>query len=341
MKINHIEIQNFRGFEQFGCELSDRPLIVGQNGSGKTSLMAALAIGAGSLFLGFSDIPSRGIQKEDVRRVWDEKEQVFKPQYPVVISCRGIVNGHEISWTRTLETEQGRTTEKHAKDIKKTARELQTKVRSGQDVLLPIVAYYGSDRFWDGKLLKSVKPNKPKSIILGNLNWFYPTKHQQQLWEWFAIMELIARQEGTPWRIFLAVKKAMIDSLDNVRDVTYDFRENQLLFKTVNRGMQAFWMLSDGDRNFLGMVTDIAYRCVNLNPRLLQDATRQTPGIVLIDELDLYLDSKSKKNIIKRLREIFPMIQFIVTTHSSTVAEEMEVEARVELPFQERFYVSR
>lgn len=64
MKINHIEIRNFRGFEQFGCDLSDRALICGQNGSGKTSLMEALAIGAGSLFLGFSEIRSRGIQKE-------------------------------------------------------------------------------------------------------------------------------------------------------------------------------------------------------------------------------------------------------------------------------------
>lgn len=332
MKINHIEIRNFRGFEQFGCDLSDRALICGQNGSGKTSLMEALAIGAGSLFLGFSDIRSRGIQKEDVRRVWDETEQVLKPQYPVVISCRGIVDGHEISWTRTLEKEQGRTSEKHAKDIKKIARDLQKKIRSGQDVLLPIVAYYGSDRYWDRKLLKSVKPNKPKSIILGNLNGFDPAKNQQKLWQWLAIMKLIARQEGKPWTIFLAVKKTMIDSLDNVQDVSYDLRENQLLIKTVNRGMQAFWMLNDGDRNFLGMVADIAYRCVNLNPRLLQDATQQTPGIVLIDELNLYLDSKSKKNIIKRLQEIFPMIQFIVTTHSLTVAEEMEADARVELP---------
>lgn len=332
MKINSIEIRNFRGFEKFRCDLSDRLLIVGNNGSGKTSLVEALAIGAGSLFLGLGDIPSRGIQKEDVRRLWDETGQALNPQYPVVVSCRGIVDGREISWTRTLETDKGRTTYKDAKDIQDIARELQTKVRDGQNVILPIVAYYGSDRFWERKQSKSVKPNKPKSIILGNLNWFDPAKHQQKLWAWLAIMELIARQEGKPWTIFLAVKKAMTDSLENLQDVSYDLRENQLLFTTADRGMQAFWMLNDGDRNLLGMVADIAYRCVNLNPRLLQDATLQTPGIVLIDELDLYLDAKSKKNLIKRLRDIFPMIQFVVTANSSIIADKMEADARVELP---------
>ncbi len=67
MKINQIEIHNFRVFEHFTCELTDPGLIVGNNGSGKTSLMEALAIAAGSLFLGFDDIFSRNIHKEDVQ----------------------------------------------------------------------------------------------------------------------------------------------------------------------------------------------------------------------------------------------------------------------------------
>ncbi len=50
MKIQRIEIHNFRVFEHFTCELTDPCLIVGNNGSGKTSLMEALAIAAGSLF---------------------------------------------------------------------------------------------------------------------------------------------------------------------------------------------------------------------------------------------------------------------------------------------------
>ncbi len=57
MKIQRIEIHNFRGFKHFACDLTNPCLIAGNQGSGKTSLMEALAIAAGSLFLGFSDIP--------------------------------------------------------------------------------------------------------------------------------------------------------------------------------------------------------------------------------------------------------------------------------------------
>ena len=47
-------------------------------------------------------------------------------------------------------------------------------------------------------------------------------------------------------------------------------------------------------------------------PRLLQ----QTPGVVLIDELDVHLHSKWQRHVIEDLRRTFPKIQFIGTTHS-------------------------
>jgi len=42
-------------------------------------------------------------------------------------------------------------------------------------------------------------------------------------------------------------------------------------------------------------------------------------GVVLIDEIELHLHPKWKYNFMKKLRETFPLIQFIVTTHSPTV----------------------
>ena len=42
-------------------------------------------------------------------------------------------------------------------------------------------------------------------------------------------------------------------------------------------------------------------------------------GVVLIDEVELHLHPKWKYRFIQKLRELFPLIQFIVTTHSATV----------------------
>ena len=320
MKIQRIEIQNFRVFDHFTCDLTDPCLIVGNKGSGKTSLMEALAIAAGSLFLGFSDIPSRNIHKEDVRKC------------PVVISCQGIVNGQGISWKRTIEKENGRTTSVHAKEIEKIAQQLQQGIRKGEDIILPIVAYYSAKR-WPSKKLKAIEANKPKSVILGNLNWFNPTKNHKQLWEWFKIMELIARQEGQPWEVFMAVKEAIADCSENIKDVVYDLRQEELLLKLENQEIN-FCDLDKQNRNLynlLGMVADIAYRCAVLNPQLYEQATKQTPGVVLIDDLELHLDSELEKNIMNKLRQIFPMIQFIGTTQSSLIIEGIETRQIVNL----------
>lgn len=45
----------------------------------------------------------------------------------------------------------------------------------------------------------------------------------------------------------------------------------------------------------------------------------QTEGIVLIDEVDMHLHPSWQQLIVQLLREAFPRLQFIVTTHSPQV----------------------
>ena len=44
-------------------------------------------------------------------------------------------------------------------------------------------------------------------------------------------------------------------------------------------------------------------------------------GVVLIDEIDEHLHLKWQRVIVKKLRSIFPNIQFIMTTHSPTIIQ--------------------
>ena len=77
--------------------------------------------------------------------------------------------------------------------------------------------------------------------------------------------------------------------------------------------------LSDGVKNMLAMVADIAYRCVLLNSHLGSQAAQQTPGIVMIDEVDMHLHPSWQQTVLSSLTTAFPNIQFIVTTHSPQV----------------------
>ncbi len=77
--------------------------------------------------------------------------------------------------------------------------------------------------------------------------------------------------------------------------------------------------LSDGVQCMLSLSGDLAARCAVLNPQYGPDAPARTPGIVLIDEIDLHLHPAWQQRVLGDLQRAFPMVQFIVTTHSPQV----------------------
>jgi predicted ATP-binding protein involved in virulence len=77
--------------------------------------------------------------------------------------------------------------------------------------------------------------------------------------------------------------------------------------------------LSDGERSFLAVVTDLCRRLTLANPGL--DDPLQGEGVVLIDELELHLHPKWQRTVIEKLRSLFPRLQFIGTTHSPFVIQ--------------------
>lgn len=75
--------------------------------------------------------------------------------------------------------------------------------------------------------------------------------------------------------------------------------------------------LSQGEKSLLALVGDIARRLVILNPSL--DNPFEGEGVVMIDEVDLHLHPKWQHDLIDKLVDTFPNVQFILTTHSPHV----------------------
>ncbi|MFL1907044.1 retron Ec78 anti-phage system effector ATPase PtuA [Plesiomonas shigelloides] len=82
--------------------------------------------------------------------------------------------------------------------------------------------------------------------------------------------------------------------------------------------------LSQGEKTVLALVGDLARRLTLLNPGL--DNPLDGNGIVLIDEIDLHLHPTWQQKILQRLTNVFPNIQFIVTTHSPLVCHTIDAE---------------
>jgi len=103
------------------------------------------------------------------------------------------------------------------------------------------------------------------------------------------------------------------------KNIEYSFSRDALVAHHEQYGELPVELLSDGIRNMIGMVADIAFRATKLNAQLGNGATRQTPGVVLIDEVDMHLHPEWQQTVLHSLTEAFPQIQFIVTTHSPQV----------------------
>lgn len=86
-----------------------------------------------------------------------------------------------------------------------------------------------------------------------------------------------------------------------------------------------FKQLSKGQQTVITLVADLALRLSKLNPQL--ENALHGPGIVMIDEIELHLHPGWQQIILTKLKEKFPKIQFIITTHSPFILSTVKPEA--------------
>ncbi|TKG95163.1 AAA family ATPase [Puteibacter caeruleilacunae] len=347
MIINKLTLQNFRGYSEIEIPLHEGfNLIIGDNGSGKTSLLEALTISMGSLFLGIRNTDSRHILSKDMHiRSFEDSEEYGGS---VVVMAEGIVNGEQISWSRELTSINGRTLVRGAHAIKSIGANYDALIRQGETVNLPVLAYYATGRLFDEARDTKEKESKYPEIAsrLRAYNQCLKAKMTfKKFIKWFRGKQLARATKGTDDIRFDLVRNAIINNVPDCENIYYELDPDK-----PNKGLKVeladgrtlpFSYLSDGTRNFLALIADIAYKCVTLNPHLKENALLETTGIVLIDELDLHLHPEWQKRIIKGLRDTFPKVQFVCTTHSPFLIQETEANQLIKLKGSEIEYVGQ
>ena len=323
MLINKLELTNFRRFRDHVLQLSPKfNLIVGENASGKTAILEALAMLAGVVTVDSNHkiAKVRKITREQVRQKAFRQGQTLslEPQYPSIVNVCGEYGGQSFNWGYSRSEESGKSDE-DTKDIALAVSSLHREVRSGKKVDLPIVSFYGTQRLWS----ESPSPSGKAGIgltsrLFGYKHCLDPSLSQEWLREWFRDSELLALQKKESNPTLEACRSALKQCIQDCEEVYYEGTLKNLVVR-IGEQILPITYLSDGYRSMLSIVADIAIRCATLNPHLGEHAAIKTTGIVLIDELDLHLHPRWQRRIITDLMSAFPSIQFIATTHSPFV----------------------
>lgn len=330
MIINELRLRNFKCFEEKTITLHPQcTLLVGVNGSGKTSILDALSVAVGSWFLGVDGASNRHIRQSEVRLShsdWGNESQVllWTKHYPCTVGARGSFGTQELEWERSLNSKKGRTTYGGTKGIKElAARKTKELLEPDSSTILPLIGYYGSGRLWDVPRQhariseKSFTQSTMKvSRLDGYENSIDPRISVGALSRWIARQSWITFQKGKQTNLFKVVTSAMLGCVEGATNLHFDAEYGEVILEIEGQGAQPFNNLSDGQRSILALVGDMARKAALLNPHLGEEALLRTPGVVIIDELDLHLHPKWQRRILEDLRETFPLIQFVATTHS-------------------------
>ncbi|TFF39141.1 AAA family ATPase [Mucilaginibacter psychrotolerans] len=334
MRIDSIKVQNFKNFDNL--EVSFDPgvnLFVGSNGSGKTSILEAINVAAGGFF---------GSQEPKLQRVIDYDEiRIVNGQRAPYTTIKASSQLIQNDWSRTIRRDTKANDTKGIKAASDYGKTFFEAFELPDDrTVTPLVAYYSTQRlFKDSSSSSKQKYDAANARRNGYLNCLKENAIKGVLDEWLA--NAVTRRATFQIKdienidlilenVEAAIRFTLIEFLNLPSDFSLkiyqdpDFN-NELFVNYDEEHNLPISYYSDGFRNLLYLIFDLIWRASQLNPWLnFEELKAIIFGVVTIDEIDLHLHSKWQAKTISVIQQVFPGVQFFITTHSPTVVANFE-----------------
>ena len=319
--IKNIHINKVRHLSNINIPLEkeDYPhlMITGKNGSGKTSLLNAIANHieriANDSYKSFESY------KRDIE--YFEKQLKENPQNTLSIEqqLQYYKNRYKLFFGEVIVAFE----------------DVDSLIRKYQDGNF-IIAFYEAHRTIKN-LQEPKNPTKPKLQD----KWEIKQTSTQEFLKFLAdlkIQEALARNEklerdANQIREWFVNFERLLGEIFQDKDLQLYFNYKDYSFKILTKGKEfKFTELSDGFAAVLDIVVDLILKMQHKNQLI---RVYECDGIVLVDEIETHLHLELQKVIMPLLTEIFPNIQFIVTTHSPFVLSSLSNAIAFDLEHQE------
>lgn len=346
-----ITISNFRCYEHKEIEFRRSiNLLIGDNSSGKTSLIRACNFVANSLFCGFSDENTtwKSVDDDDFMLNIDANNTIL-PEQPVSISF------HLAPWDVSPIVDQSNATIdfdystllRIEKRSKKNSRNLvqglaplkdyasrlyeNSHVKENDTIVqrnaLPVYACFTTE---DIHASRKIDKQKFKDYTQKPSFGYFECYDCRGLFDYWLDRLLVLQEAETGTEEIECVRNAIRDCLGEngcniIDDVVVRPMKGKVYLRYTDGRYVESSMLSDGYKRLVNIVTDLAIRCALLNKTLYgAEAYKHTHGTVIIDEIDEHLHPALQTKVLKSLHATFPEVQFIASTHAPLVMSSVE-----------------
>lgn len=336
MKIKKLKMQSFRGISDLTLDFDQKlNILIGNNGSGKSSILDCL-----SAFLSHIAEQVRILYPNkdnflramsgQARNIFLDDDIAINSKERIEAVLEIILNSINIEFTikkRKYELSNVSALLEQEKQESHFTQNLLIPNLVTRDKI-PVLIYYSVKRdilFGDFQDFKEDENH----IILNTYNRAFTGGQVvfKEFFEWFRILEEIENEliRDIPFyrdRQLESVRQAIYTFLPEFKDLRIRRRPELRMTVTKNGAELTINQLSDGEKNLLAMVGDLARRLAIANPEM--ENPEQGSGVVLIDEIELHLHPKWQRIVIPALLRTFPNCQFIITTHSPQVLGEIK-----------------
>lgn len=329
MKLIELNVKNLKVFRELNIVLSGKSTVIfGVNGVGKSTVLSAINYIFRVFLNQMNPVQSKAFEKFHDEMVSNPKEGL-EIQAVVKLKDNHLLARNYKPAKRNNRNAEPTYPKTNYSLFKETFKELYL---TSDQVGMPIFVHYGTNRaVLDIPDRIRGKHNFDKlSAIERAIDYQLDFR---SFFEWYRDKEadeVIKAREYNNYDYtdpeLACVRKAIETMLGDVKNLQIKRNPVRMVVEKNGREIRVD-MLSDGEKCTLALLGDLAKRLVLANPNA--DNPLDGSGIALIDEIELHMHPTWQRRILHVLREVFPNVQFIITTHSPQVLGEIDNDYKI------------